>query len=266
MGRQANRGGRVLQRRLSSGIAGAGDWRYVRLVGHKPHLAVVRAHRGSCPSTPPALGDRAGARAGQQVAGLLADHQPASLGNETDDQANLLLWTPRLIPRDPHHVGRTDLCPRVVLGELPRGEDEFSIRFHLVRVASLFVEGVDGQGPLDLDRLVGVGPVEEQAAGEAPLRGAVRGVEHRVVPDGNHAAGLLRLAVPARPKRESTHRRKRGEVPRGTAGDHRQASRGGNQETTANGACHGTPFHLHFSPVLNVSDRSRNRAPRIAFL
>jgi len=138
-------------------------------------------------------------RAGQDVFRLLAHDHVALLGHEADDQAEYLLRPVGIVPGNPHAVGVAEFRLAVVLRKLLLGEHVLAIRFDVVGVTPRFVERIDQQRPLDLDRLVLLVVVEHQAPAEPALGRLVRLVEHGVGPHGHDLGGWDRVVVLPRP-------------------------------------------------------------------
>jgi len=112
-----------------------------------------------------------------------------------DEQADLAQWTARGIPRQPDAIRMTERRLAVVLLELLGREDVLPIRLRLFDVATGFVEGVDHEGPVHLDRLAPFGVVEHQPTAEAARRRLHSFAQDRVGPDGDDFHGGLRFAV-----------------------------------------------------------------------
>ncbi|MCC6126208.1 MAG: hypothetical protein IT426_14695 [Pirellulales bacterium] len=132
---------------------------------------------------------------GQNVPGLLAhDHAPL-FGREANDETDFLLLSAGLVPRNPHAVRMPQFRLAVMRGELVLGEDEFSVGLYVVGIAILLVEGVNGQGSLDLDRLFFPLSIKDQPSAESAHGSLVALIENGIRPVGDYLAGHSRLFV-----------------------------------------------------------------------
>ena len=176
-----DRGGAVVQPRLQRDGDGGRAYRRRRrgAAGVRTGTAPVSGFRptpagpGRRPRRAAGLRPRRGVqllRAGKQLQALLADHQRPFLGQEAGDQAHLAGRVRRRIPGKPDAIRVADVRLAVVQGELFGREHVFPRRPGIVLVAVCFIEGVDRQRSLDLDRLFGLFGVEHQPAAEAADR------------------------------------------------------------------------------------------------
>lgn len=125
----------------------------------------------------------------QELRSLFAHHRRPVAGSEADDQRDFLLLLPGRVPGNPHAVRVADVRAAVVLGQLFGGEDVLSVGPRVGLVAALFVEGVDHQRAVDLDRLLLLAGVEHQPSAKASHRFAASAVEDGVGPHGYHLGG-----------------------------------------------------------------------------
>lgn len=132
----------------------------------------------------------------QHVLGLFAHHDGAQLGLEADDHADLLLVSPDVVPGKEEVIGVAEFrVGFVVLFELFGPENVLSSWPGIGRLSPVFVEGVDDQVAIDLDRLLFFAVIEHQLAAESACGRFALRVLDRVDPNGNHAVGRLNFVV-----------------------------------------------------------------------
>ena len=85
---------------------------------------------------------------------------------KSGDEAQLALESSYLVPGEPETVRGPQARLAVVFGEVLYGKEELFFRCRIVRVRVFVVECVDGQLPVDLDRLLRVFRVEHQSPAE----------------------------------------------------------------------------------------------------
>ena len=129
----------------------------------------------------------------QEVLRLPADQRGPVGREEARDQADLRLLSSHFIPGDPEAVGMPDIRLAVMLVEVLPGEDVLSIRLGIAGTSARFVEGVNHQRSVDLDRRVALAAVKEQPPAESTIGRAVGVVVHGIGPNGCHSAGHARL-------------------------------------------------------------------------
>ena len=152
---------------------------------------------------------------------LFADDR-APLGRiEPADEADVLLRSPGLIPRDPNVVRVTELRLTVVPRELFDGERVLSIRRAAIRIAVALVESVHQQRAVDPQRRVPVRAEEHQSAAETAGWGTIGMLEHDLAPDGHHLGRRLRFVFAQRKPF-----RRRPPIQLRTTGEGRQANNG----------------------------------------
>jgi hypothetical protein len=133
-------------------------------------------------------------RPGKRLPRRRPDQRFARAAFESGNQADLLFWTAYFIPRQPETVGMSQLGLAVMAFQVFGGKHEFPQRLGARRIGLGRVEGEDGQGAVNLDRLLAVGAVEHHPTPKTAHTRLPRLVQHRVSPHVGHAhrhAGLF---------------------------------------------------------------------------
>ena len=133
-------------------------------------------------------------RPGKRLPRRRTDQRFARAAFESGNQADLLFWTAYFIPRQPETVGMSQLGLAVMAFQVFGGKHEFPQRLGARRIGLGRVEGEDGQGAVNLDRLLAVGAVEHHPTPKTAHTRLPRLVQHRVSPHVGHAhrhAGLF---------------------------------------------------------------------------
>lgn len=160
--------------------------------------------------------------AGQDLLGLLADHDRAALRPKAGDQADLLPRSARLIPGQEEAIGVTEFRLAVVDRQLLGGEHVLAIGPGIARLPVVFIECVDHQVAVDLDRILVLVVVEHQPAAEAARWGRALRESNRVDPDRGDLDGDPRRVAVVRPERD---RRRAFHVQLGATGETGQRGR-----------------------------------------
>ena len=172
------------------------------LVGRR--LGVAGPAPGLWKSGPPEGKLRIGRRprhAGKQLRGRFGHHRAAGPRLESGDQRDLPLAPADLVPRQPEAVGVSQVGAAVVVRQLLRQEDIFLFGSGVVRIVAGPVECVDGERPVDDDRLIAFCGVEEKASAKPAHARPTVLVEHRVGPHRGHADRPFRLRGACEPGR-----------------------------------------------------------------
>lgn len=149
----------------------------------------------------------------------------------------------------------TDLRFAVMPGKLLGRERVLSVRLRVVRISSLFVEGVDDQRAVDPDGGIAIPLVEREAPAEAPGAAMIDVPCLGVGPDGHHFGRRLRLVVAREPGRRLDH------VELCAAGRRPEESQGHKSDVRkAKGRRHHASFHLSVQLVGVTSAEGMNRS------
>ncbi len=97
---------------------------------------------------------------------LLGDHGRSLARNELGDEADPLGGPVRFVPRNQHTVGRPQFRVALHLGQLLWREHILACWRGGGLVGRVFLERINDQGAVDLDRSAFVGRVEQQTAAE----------------------------------------------------------------------------------------------------
>ena len=126
-------------------------------------------------------------RSGKGLPRRRADQRFARAAFESGDQADLLFRAAHFIPRQPETVGMSQLGLAVMAFQVFGRKYEFPQRLGARRIGLGRVEGEDGQGAVNFDRLLAVGPVEHHPTPKTAHTRLPRLVQHRVSPHVGHA-------------------------------------------------------------------------------
>lgn len=131
---------------------------------------------------------------------LADDHSSLGFGLEADDQADFLVASAHLIPRQPHAIGMADLRLAVVGGQLLGSEDVLAVGFGVAGVPIRFVKRVDHDHPINFDRLLILGLIEHEPSAETAHRRLVGLIQDGVGPDGHDFFGSSGFVVAQGPR------------------------------------------------------------------
>lgn len=133
--------------------------------------------------------------AGQHLPAGLAHYGGPAFRLEPHDQRDFFLLSAHLIPRQPHAIAVADFRFAVMSGKLFGGEDVLLIGSRVAKTGLRFVEGVDRQGPFDLDRRLFLSVVKHQPPAKAAQRWLIGLSQHRVGPYADDLFRFSRLVV-----------------------------------------------------------------------
>ncbi len=164
--------------------------------GHPSRAAIVDELVGKLSQLGVGLGQ--GAR--QNVLRAFAHDRLLAAGRfESGQQPDLSLGPAHFIPRDPEAIGMAQVGLAVVFVQLVGQEDEFFLGHGHVRIFVGGVEGVDGKGPVDFDRLALALDIEHHPPAQAAHARPARLTQHGVGPDVGHVVGRQQLRFGACP-------------------------------------------------------------------
>jgi hypothetical protein len=125
----------------------------------------------------------------QQVPRRFAYHDAAAVGREIRNQRQFLFLAANFVPRNPKAVRVSHLGKAVVRGKLVASELVLPRRLGGLGAADGFVEGVDRQPAVCLDRLAG-GVVEHEPPAQSTHHGFAGALERHLAPKRDDPGGL----------------------------------------------------------------------------